>query len=791
MSTRIVCPNCHTAYNATDDQRGRRVRCKQCQAIFHAVEPGEPATFPAMTESGKGQPPATSLPADPPAGRKPGEQATPNGPSNRKKPARRISALVLLLILGGVGGSLLIIISSVLICLWLWKNPPDTWRVSRAPDPRNAPGGRNLWPMPDVRGNKAGDDDGKDAPVQGAAEQPPADLPPPPRELDFASPLPKNAEPPPPAPASTNSQLLPEVVQTVKRATAYLRVTLADGNVAQGSGFFGVEPGILLTNAHVIGMLRPESQRPRKIEVVFQSGAADERKLSADLLAVDRSADLAVLRVTAPDLPPPLPVRSARNLQETQPVYVFGFPFGAQLGKEITVSQSSVSSLRWENGMLAKVQVNGGMHPGNSGGPVVDASGNVIGVAVSILRATQIHFAVPGDQVYAVLHGRVAGLSLGQPYSEGIQVHVPATLQMIDPLAQLREPALEIWTGEPTPATRPPSTTQPPVQAGDSPHRPAPLKYRDQVAQADVGLPPLPPGKVYWVQPRWTNATGETQWATANVYPLPPPVERKPLQLMFRHQTGSRGTVLNSWLDFKTPGPNGAEHTWIINAETAVTETTEAVDAEELASVHLQYQAYNVKISVDNQAVPDPDEERAARQAIKSLAANLRIDKQGNLIGNEVDWNRIVPGTQAGLARVHENFERALVTMAVPLPNKRVEPGETWGAERTLYLPSRSRAVTARYDVTCTYLGTRQRAGREEAVLRVQGEFRAAPGQAGRGTGRSEGVVGVDLSTGQVSQAEMVLLFDVEMNPSSRLPPSRGKLTLRLRRDLPPANAAD
>ena len=99
-----------------------------------------------------------------------------------------------------------------------------------------------------------------------------------------------------------------------------------------------------------------------------------------------------------------LPVRSARNLQETQQVYVFGFPFGADLGKEITVSQSSVSSLRWETetGVLAKVQVNGGMQPGNSGGPVVDAYGNVIGVAVSVLRFTQINFAVPGDQIHAV-----------------------------------------------------------------------------------------------------------------------------------------------------------------------------------------------------------------------------------------------------------------------------------------------------------------------------------------------------------------------------------------------------
>ena len=65
-------------------------------------------------------------------------------------------------------------------------------------------------------------------------------------------------------------------------------------------------------------------------------------------------------------------VSSAKNLIETQQVHIFGFPFGNELGKKITVSSSSVSSLPTNetSGELEKIQVNGGMHPGNSGGPV-------------------------------------------------------------------------------------------------------------------------------------------------------------------------------------------------------------------------------------------------------------------------------------------------------------------------------------------------------------------------------------------------------------------------------------
>src|SRR5262245_16904646 len=66
-----------------------------------------------------------------------------------------------------------------------------------------------------------------------------------------------------------DGRLDPELLKKVKRATVYLRVTLPDGQVVQGSGFFGSYAGLVMTNAHVLGMLRPESQKPKKVEVVI------------------------------------------------------------------------------------------------------------------------------------------------------------------------------------------------------------------------------------------------------------------------------------------------------------------------------------------------------------------------------------------------------------------------------------------------------------------------------------------------------------------------------------------
>src|SRR5207248_15421 len=106
--------------------------------------------------------------------------------------------------------------------------------------------------------------------------------------------------------------------------------------------------------------------------VVVHSGEPEEFKLPGLVLGVDRSNDLAVLRVDpqASPLPAPLLVDSGK-LIETQKVYIFGFPYGARLGKNITVSESSISSLRRDSsGALSQIQVNGGMHQGNSGGPV-------------------------------------------------------------------------------------------------------------------------------------------------------------------------------------------------------------------------------------------------------------------------------------------------------------------------------------------------------------------------------------------------------------------------------------
>jgi S1-C subfamily serine protease len=91
------------------------------------------------------------------------------------------------------------------------------------------------------------------------------------------------------------------------------------------------------------------------------------------------------------------------------PLYVFGFPFGDGLAAkgrnpEPSVLRASVACLRHSaGGRLDMIQLDGELQPGNSGGPVVDPWGRVVGITVSRLRSTRIGFAIPGERLNDLL----------------------------------------------------------------------------------------------------------------------------------------------------------------------------------------------------------------------------------------------------------------------------------------------------------------------------------------------------------------------------------------------------
>jgi S1-C subfamily serine protease/regulation of enolase protein 1 (concanavalin A-like superfamily) len=234
-------------------------------------------------------------------------------------------------------------------------------------------------------------------------------------------------------------------LQQLKAATVYVK---AEGKeaTATGSGFLirvDGQTGHVVTNQHVVGGV-PGEFTPDRVSLVFWSGTKKEQTFLAVVVASDPERDLAVLRVTAKELPAPLDLTQKVTLRETMTVYTFGFPLGDLLSRNksnpaVTVGKGTVSSLREdERGRLTRVQLDADLNPGNSGGPVVDPEGKLVGIAVAAVGGTRISFAIPPAELNELLGGRLAGLTVRRARVRNGVAELEVEVPVIDPLGKIK-----------------------------------------------------------------------------------------------------------------------------------------------------------------------------------------------------------------------------------------------------------------------------------------------------------------------------------------------------------------
>jgi S1-C subfamily serine protease len=175
-----------------------------------------------------------------------------------------------------------------------------------------------------------------------------------------------------------------------------------------GSGFAFTPDGLIVTNSHVI-------HGASRIRVETTQGQSSD----AELIGEDSHTDTALVRARV-ELPS-LPLGSSKNLRVGQLAIAIGNPFGFECSLTAGVVSALGRSLRSSTGRLVDnvIQTDAALNPGNSGGPLCDSAGRVIGMNTAIIASAQgICFATAVDTVQWVAlqllrHGRVRRGHLG------------------------------------------------------------------------------------------------------------------------------------------------------------------------------------------------------------------------------------------------------------------------------------------------------------------------------------------------------------------------------------------
>lgn len=201
-------------------------------------------------------------------------------------------------------------------------------------------------------------------------------------------------------PARCEAQLTAAQVARGKRATALVEIS---DTKASGTAFCIDATGLFLTNHHVI-----EDASPATLRIVLHSGEANQKIYRARIIKADEESDLALLKIEGGEFTA-LNLGRIDSVVETTPVTAFGYPFGTDLSEKdgdypsVTVSIGHVTALRKLKGVLQHIQVDASLNPGNSGGPLLNSQGEVIGVVQAGIQSTSISLAIPVSQVTAFL----------------------------------------------------------------------------------------------------------------------------------------------------------------------------------------------------------------------------------------------------------------------------------------------------------------------------------------------------------------------------------------------------
>jgi S1-C subfamily serine protease len=214
------------------------------------------------------------------------------------------------------------------------------------------------------------------------------------------------------------SEMIVTAVDKVKNAVVkvdkYSRIRGSDRMSGMGSGFVFSSDGLILTNAHVID----ESER---LNITLLDG--DE--FIAEVTGIDKDTDIAIIKIFGSGYSP-AKLGSSSDLKIGQLVIAIGNPLGYQHSVSVGVLSGVGRTMRTPDGHMIDniLQSDAAMNPGNSGGPMIDTNGEVIGINTAVIPYAQgLSFSIGIDTAkeiarYLITEGKVVKAFLGLMVNE-------------------------------------------------------------------------------------------------------------------------------------------------------------------------------------------------------------------------------------------------------------------------------------------------------------------------------------------------------------------------------------